>query len=322
MNNQMINKTSRKDRLVVAALYQFTELSDLHKKKREILALCKSREVRGTLILATEGINGTITGKTGSIKVVIERICAWNEIEDLDIKYSRSLGQNFNRIKVKIKKEIVTMGVSPINAGENAGTHVDAKDWNRLISRKNVTLIDIRNKFEIEVGRFKESINPETDSFSEFPNWVDQHSSELAEQPTIAMYCTGGIRCEKASAYMKSVGFKKIYHLKGGILKYLEETPNSESLWEGECFVFDNRVSLKHGLEEGAYTLCYGCQEPLSERDRESDFYEEGVTCPKCYHILSDSKKASSRERQRQISIARSRGTQHLGSKPGQSKSS
>ena len=310
-----MNAPNQADKLIVAALYQFTEIYDLNNKKKDLLSLCKSRDVRGTLILATEGINGTISGKKPHIDAVIHHISNWGEIEDLDVKYSWTTEQNFNRMKVKIKKEIVTMGVDRINGKIDSGIHVDAKDWNNLIERRDVTLIDVRNKFEIEVGRFKGSIDPNTDNFSDFPNWVEEHSTELEEKPVIAMYCTGGIRCEKASAYMKSEGFREIYHLKGGILKYLEEIAPKESLWEGECFVFDDRVSLKHGLEEGAYELCYGCQEPLSEQDRESRFYEEGVTCPKCYDILKESKKARSRERQRQISIARSRGTQHLGSK-------
>jgi UPF0176 protein len=302
------------DKLVVAALYQFTEIYDLPQKQSELLSICRSRNVRGTLILATEGINGTISGRGHHIKTVIQHIIDWPEIAELDVKYSSSTDQNFNRMKVKIREEIVTMGVSRVNAKKDAGKHVEAKDWNKLINREDIALIDVRNKFEIEVGRFKGSIGPNTDSFSDFPDWVTQHSTELAAKPAIAMYCTGGIRCEKASAYMKSMGFGKIYHLKGGILKYLEEIAASESLWEGECFVFDDRVSLTHGLEEGAYTLCYGCQDPLSEQDRESQFFEEGVTCPKCYNVLSDSKKARSRERQKQILIARSRGSNHLGS--------
>ena len=310
-----MNTPKQTDKLVVAALYQFTEIYDLPQKQSDLLSICRSRNVRGTLILATEGINGTISGRGHHIKTVIQHIIDWPEIADLDVKYSSSTDQNFNRVKVKIKKEIVTMGVSRVNAKKDAGKHVEAKDWNKLISREDIALIDVRNKFEIEVGRFKGSIGPNTDSFSDFPDWVTQHSTELAGKPAIAMYCTGGIRCEKASAYMKSMGFGEIYHLKGGILKYLEEIAAPESLWEGECFVFDDRVSLTHGLEEGAYTLCYGCQDPLTEQDRESQFFEEGVTCPKCYNVLSDSKKARSRERQKQISIARSRGTNHLGSK-------
>ena len=304
------------DKLLVAALYQFTEIYDPNQKKKDLVSLCKSRNVRGTLILAIEGINGTISGKRHHIDAVIQHISNWPEIESLDVKYSWSTDQNFNRMKVKIKKEIVTMGVEQINPKENAGTHVEAKDWNNLINREDIVLIDVRNKFEIEVGHFKGSIDPDTDSFGDFPDWVQNHSTELEEKPSIAMYCTGGIRCEKASAYMKSVGYKDVYHLKGGILKYLEEISPSESLWEGECFVFDDRVSLKHGLEEGAYELCYGCQEPLSQQDRESRLYEEGVTCPKCHNHLNESKKSRSRERQRQISIAKSRGTQHLGAKP------
>ena len=310
-----MNTPKQTDKLVVAALYQFTEIYDLPQKQSDLLSICRSRNVHGTLILATEGINGTISGRGHHIKTVIQHIIDWPEIADLDVKYSSSTDQNFNRVKVKIKKEIVTMGVSRVNAKKDAGKHVEAKDWNKLISREDIALIDVRNKFEIEVGRFKGSIGPNTDSFSDFPDWVTQHSTELAGKPAIAMYCTGGIRCEKASAYMKSMGFGEIYHLKGGILKYLEEIAAPESLWEGECFVFDDRVSLTHGLEEGGYTLCYGCQDPLTEQDRESQFFEDGVTCPKCYNVLSDSKKARSRERQKQISIARSRGTNHLGSK-------
>ena len=277
--------------LTVAALYHFTNLNNLQDKQSDLEIICKNNSILGTLLLATEGINGTIAGSTQGIQIVVDHIKNWEEISDLELKYSFSSHQNFNRLKIKIKDEIVTMGKGDINVKEESGTYVDPKDWNNLISQEDVIVIDARNEYEVSMGQFSGAIDPKTDTFRQFPNWADQLSRDSDTPKKVAMYCTGGIRCEKASSYMKTLGFDEVFHLKGGILKYLEVIPEEESLWSGECFVFDDRVSLVHGLEEGEYSLCYGCQDPGSPKDRNSDLYEAGVSCPSCYNTLSEQKK-------------------------------
>ena len=244
--------------LTVAALYHFTNLNNLQDKQSDLEIICKNNSILGTLLLATEGINGTIAGSTQGIQIVVDHIKNWEEISDLELKYSFSSHQNFNRLKIKIKDEIVTMGKGDINVKEESGTYVDPKDWNNLISQEDVIVIDARNEYEVSMGQFSGAIDPKTDTFRQFPNWADQLSRDSDTPKKVAMYCTGGIRCEKASSYMKTLGFDEVFHLKGGILKYLEVIPEEESLWSGECFVFDDRVSLVHGLEEGEYSLCYG----------------------------------------------------------------
>jgi UPF0176 protein len=296
----------------VAALYHFTRIEDPSQKKGPLLDLCRSADLRGTILLAHEGINGTIAGSSEGIAAAIEHLESWPEVSDLEVKYSPSSTRSFNRMKVKIKNEIVTMGKPDIDTKADAGTYVDPSDWNDLIARKDVLVIDTRNQFEFGVGRFQNAVDPGTEAFHEFPEWADQLAKAPDRPPAVAMYCTGGIRCEKATAYMHQIGFDEVFHLKGGILKYLEVVPESESLWEGECFVFDERVSLKHGLTEGEYVLCYGCQQPNSPEDQESPLFELGVSCPQCHASLSDYDRDRYRERQRQISLARSRGEQHL----------
>lgn len=298
--------------LTVAALYHFTKIDNPEDRKDPLLALCRSENIRGTILLAEEGINGTIAGAADSIEVVLDHIRSWPEIGALDIKFSESTGQTFNRMKVKIKDEIVTMGKPGIDPRSNAGKYVDPEEWNDLISRKDVLLVDTRNSFEVGLGRFANATDPKTTEFNEFPEWADKLASSPEKPSVVAMYCTGGIRCEKATAYMRQIGFDEVYHLKGGILKYLEVVPEDQSLWEGECFVFDERVSLKHGLAEGEHELCYGCQHPISPADRESPLFEEGVSCPRCHDSLSDERRARYRERQRQITLALARGEQHL----------
>tara|TARA_B110000263_G_scaffold237638_1_gene238099 strand:+ start:211 stop:1191 length:981 start_codon:yes stop_codon:yes gene_type:complete len=299
--------------LTVATLYKFAMLAGLAKKRSALLFLCKSNGIMGTFLLAKEGINGTISGNRCGVETILNYIRSWEGIEDLEIKYSTSQHQNFNRMKVKIKKEIVTMGEPGIDVVSNAGIYVQPEEWNNLISNDDVIVIDARNSYEVSMGKFNNAVNPDTDSFKGFPDWADEFLSVSDKNKKIAMYCTGGIRCEKATAYIKGLGFGEVYHLKGGILKYLENVSERDSLWEGECFVFDERVSLTHGLIEGAYTLCYSCQQPISQEDYQSSFYERGVSCAYCYHDRSDEKKRKFRERQRQIDIAKSRGKSHLG---------
>ena len=300
-------------KFTVAALYHFTRIKDPVAKRYPLLSLCRSQGVRGTVLLATEGINGTIAGTPEGIASVIDHLEGWPEVDNLEVKYSFSNENSFKRLKVKIKNEIVTIRKPEINTPLDVGKYVQPAEWNDLITREDVLLVDTRNNFEFKIGRFSNAIEPGTDSFHEFPDWADKLASRPDKPSAVAMYCTGGIRCEKATAYMKQVGFDEVYHLKGGILKYLEVIPEDESLWEGECFVFDGRVSLKHGLKEGNYELCYGCQFPISPSDRSSPLFEQGVSCPRCHDSLPDADRARYRERQRQIVMALSRDEQHIG---------
>jgi UPF0176 protein len=297
----------------VAALYKFVRLVDLEEKAESLQVFCKDADIRGTLLLAAEGINGTISGDGESVSRLICFLESWPEIDELDVKYSSSAGHSFSRLKVKVKDEIVTMGKSGIDPNEDAGTYVEPRDWNDLISRDDVLLIDTRNAYEFKIGRFENAIEPGTDNFRQFPDWADELVDGESQPAAIAMYCTGGIRCEKASSYMRQLGFDEIYHLKGGILKYLEEVSQEDSLWEGECFVFDSRVSVSHGVVSGNFEICYGCQMPVSVTDKESSLYEAGVACPHCSEDALESDKERYRERQRQITLARERGEEHFG---------
>ncbi len=308
-----LNRINSAIGITIASLYHFSRMNDLKDKQTYLLALCKEQGVKGTILLAKEGINGTIAGSDMAIEVILSCIRRWPEIDNLEVKYATSSNQKFNRLKVKNKKEIVTMGEIDIDPRVNAGQHIDPKDWNDLITRGDVMLIDTRNKFEISMGRFIDAVDPRIENFREFPSWANELASRPDKPDKIAMYCTGGIRCEKATAYMKKLGFEEVYHLKGGILKYLESVSQEDSLWEGECFVFDDRVSLTHGLVEGEYSLCYGCQQPVSLPETKSSLYEQGVCCQKCHKNLSDDRKSSLRERQRQVSLARLRGKTHIG---------
>ena len=297
----------------VASLYHFTHMKNLREKQKQLLSLCNSLEILGTLLLADEGLNGTISGPKEAIARVLDYLCEWPEIGDLQVKYSSSADQSFKRMKVKIKKEIVTMGKPDVNVAKNAGQYVEPSEWNALISRDDVLVVDTRNTYEVGIGRFSNAIQPKTESFVDFPAWADDLSQEAERPKAVAMYCTGGIRCEKATAYMRELGFDEVYHLQGGILKYLEEIPEQDSLWEGECFVFDGRVSLKHKLIEGSYELCYACQQPISTEESTSPLFERGVSCPKCIDEVTDERKQRFRERHRQVLLSNERGEQHIG---------
>ncbi len=284
---------------IVATFYQFVNLSDLEEKKRSLLTYCRKNKLKGTILLASEGINGTISGSREAIDSVIDWLHSDRDFADLEFKESTVAAPPFARLKVKIKREIVALGLPEINPNQQVGTYVAAEDWNRVISDPEITLIDTRNEYEVEIGSFKGAIAPKTNSFRQFPEYIAKNL-DPQQQPKVAMFCTGGIRCEKASAYLLSQGFKEVYHLKGGILKYLERVPPEESLWEGECFVFDERVAIKEGLVAGSYDLCYACGHPISETDKNSPQYEPSISCPHCYDRLTPEKKARQLNRQRQ----------------------
>ncbi|MAY03773.1 MAG: hypothetical protein CMQ38_12445 [Gammaproteobacteria bacterium] len=302
-----------KPSIIVCALYHFVRLDEFEKLQQPLLDLMLAQKVKGTLLLAHEGINGTIAGPREGIDAVIAWLKADPRLQDLDYKESFDDDYPFYRSKVKLKKEIVTMGVEDIDPRRKVGTHVDPEYWNELISDPEVLLIDTRNDYEVAIGTFKNAVNPNTKAFRDFPDYVRANLNP-DKHKKIAMFCTGGIRCEKSTAYLKEKGFDEVYHLKGGILKYLEEIPQDESLWEGECFVFDNRVSVDHGLQKGTYDQCHACRLPITEADKQHEHYEKGVSCPQCYEHLSPAQKQAFKERQRQIDLALSRGEVHLGS--------
>jgi UPF0176 protein len=301
---------------VVAALYKFAPLTGLRQLQAELQEVCDKNGVCGTLLIAHEGVNGTIAGSRTGIDRVLSFLRRQPGLRDLDHKESFADGQPFYRMKVRIKKEIVTMGVDGIDPNDVVGAYVDAADWNKLIAEPGTLVIDTRNDYEVKIGTFKNAVNPHTASFREFPAWAKENV-DPKKTKKVAMFCTGGIRCEKASAYMKKLGFEEVYHLKGGILRYLEKIPEAKSLWEGECFVFDQRVAVKNGLAPGSYTLCPSCRHPVSEKDLKSKKYVEGVACPNCYDSLSENRKARSAERHKQVKLAQKRGEKHIGAKYG-----
>lgn len=292
--------------VVVAALYRFASLDDYHELREPLLDLCLQHDVRGSLLLAAEGINGTIAGSRTAIDSVLTWLKRDPRLAELEHKESIDAAQPFKRMKVKLKREIVTLGVDGIDPSREVGTYVEPRDWNALIADPEVLLLDTRNGYEVELGTFAGAINPNTETFREFPDFV--RDIDPAKQRKVAMFCTGGIRCEKASAYLLKQGFAEVFHLKGGILKYLEEVPEAESQWRGECFVFDNRVTVDHQLRKGNYELCHGCGWPVSESDRQSPLFEQGVTCPHCAEQLTEDQRARFRERQRQSELSRLRG--------------
>ena len=298
----------------VAALYHFTRLADYEQLKAPLQDMCDLLSIKGTLLLAYEGINGTVAGTDKAIADLLEYLRADPRLAGLEYKESRSEDMPFYRMKVRLKREIVTMGVDGVDPNEVVGTYVDPKDWNELITDPDVILIDTRNDYEVEIGTFKGALNPDTQTFREFPQWVEDNRQNL-KKPKVAMFCTGGIRCEKASSFMKQNGFDDVYHLKGGILKYLETQPEKESLWEGDCFVFDQRVAVKHGLKESDYDQCYACRYPITDKEKESPLYVKGVSCPRCHNKMSEEQRARFAERQKQIALAKERGEDHLGRK-------
>jgi len=299
-------------KFVVAALYKFVPLRDYHELRERLLDVCLEAGTRGTLLLAHEGINGTIAGTRAAVDAVLAWLRSDPRLSDIAHKESSDDVMPFHRMKVKAKREIVTLGVPGIDPNRRVGTYVEPADWNALVEDPEVLLLDTRNDYECAIGTFRGAIDPGTVNFREFPAFVRRHL-DPAKHRRVAMFCTGGIRCEKASAYLLEQGFEEVYHLRGGILSYLEQVPQNRSAWEGECFVFDNRVAVNHRLEKGRYDQCYGCRRPITAADKSSGKYEQGVCCPHCYDRLSTGQKLRFRERQRQVELARQRGEAHVG---------
>ncbi|WP_263079706.1 rhodanese-related sulfurtransferase [Endozoicomonas sp. Mp262] len=298
--------------IAVCALYKFVTLENYQDLRQPLQQAMEQHNIKGTLLLAREGINGTVAGLKADIDTLLALLQSDHRLNPLDCKLSYHSTCPFLRTRVRLKKEIVTMGIENINPAQSTGTYIKPGDWNALISSPDVLVIDTRNKYETAIGSFKNAKDPQTASFREFPRYVREHLDPVKHKK-IAMFCTGGIRCEKSTAYLKQQGFEEVYHLEGGILKYLEEVPEQESLWQGECFVFDNRVSINHSLEKGQYDMCHGCRQPITEADKSSHYYTPGVCCPHCHHKLTDSQRKRFTERERQIQLAKARGSVHLG---------
>lgn len=298
---------------VVTALYKFVRLENFEQLRQPLLNVMEANEVRGTLLLANEGINGTISGSRAGIDAVLAWLKSDQRLADLSFKESFTDTAPFKRSKVKLKKEIVTMGVEGIDPLKVVGSYVKPSQWNELISDPEVVLVDTRNDYEIEIGTFKNAIDPNTTTFREFPQYVKENL-DPSKHKKVAMYCTGGIRCEKSTAYLKEQGFDEVYHLEGGILKYLEEVPQEDSLWEGECFVFDDRVAVNHQLEKGQYDQCHGCRMPITEDDKLKPQYSKGISCHHCFDKLTNEQKERFAEREKQVALAKQRGEEHIGS--------
>ena len=298
--------------LTICALYKFTRLDDFEEIQGPLKIFLESLNIRGTLLLAKEGVNGTISGDNDSIMKSLDYLQKDERLVGLEYKFSYSEKPPFKRLKVKLKKEIVTLGVSNIDPIFSSGTYVKPADWNELINDPDVVLIDTRNNYEFEIGSFKGSINPNTETFREFPAYT-KNNLEKYRDKKIAMFCTGGKKKKKSTAYLKSKGFENVFHLQGGILKYLEEIKEDESLWEGECFVFDDRVAVKHNLELGKYDQCHACRFPITDEDKEHPHYEKGASCPRCYGTKNSLQVSRYREREKQVQLAKSRGESHIG---------
>ncbi|MBR7887901.1 rhodanese-related sulfurtransferase [Marinomonas sp. A79] len=299
-------------KVVVCALYKFVELPHFESLREPLLNTLEDNAIRGTLLLASEGINGTVAGSREGIDALLAWLDQQPGLENIGYKESYDEDMPFYRTKVKLKKEIVTMGIQGIDPKRVVGTYVKPSDWNALISDPDVMLVDTRNDYEVQIGTFKNAVNPKTDTFRQFPGYVKENM-DPAKQKKVAMFCTGGIRCEKSTAYMLEQGFEEVYHLEGGILKYLEDVPKEDTMWEGECFVFDNRVSVNHDLQKGEYDQCHACRMPITEEEKQSEHYVQGVSCVHCIDKFTDEQRQRFIERERQVQLARARGEEHIG---------
>jgi len=300
-------------RIVVVALYKFVTLDSFEKLRKPLLNILTKNEIKGTLLLAHEGINGTVAGSREGIDNLLKWLKSDSRFADLKHKESFDDLMPFYRRKVKLKKEIVTMGEPDIDPKKSVGTYVKPKEWNKLISDPDVTLIDTRNSYEVNIGSFKNAVNPDTKSFRSFPSFVKENLHP-DKNKKVAMFCTGGIRCEKSTAYLKSQGFDEVYHLQGGILKYLEEVDEKETMWQGECFVFDNRVTVDHSLNKGSFDQCHACRMPITEQEKQSEKYVKGESCTHCFESITSKQRQRFKERERQMQLAQSRGEKHIGS--------
>jgi UPF0176 protein len=298
--------------ITICALYKFVSLPDFKDLRIPLQDKMEQLGIKGTLLLAHEGINGTVSGEQQGIDNLLDWLNQDSRLNPISFKVSYDDAHPFYRTKVKLKKEIVTMGQEDIDPTQVVGTYVSPDDWNQLISDPEVLVVDTRNDYEIELGTFKNAVNPNTDTFRQFPEYVEKNL-DPAKHKKVAMFCTGGIRCEKSTAFMKQQGFEEVYHLEGGILQYLEDIPKESSMWEGDCFVFDNRVAVSHGVEVADYDQCYACRMPITQQDKLSNMYERGVSCPRCYGSHNEEQIARFRERERQVELSKQRDEEHLG---------
>lgn len=308
-NTQAVNTPA----IVVCALYKFVRLQNFTQLRQPLLTTMENHGVKGTLLLAAEGINGTVAGSREGIDGLLQWLAQQPHLDNIVHKESYDDNMPFYRTKVKLKKEIVTMGIENIDPNKVVGTYVKPKDWNALISDPDVLLVDTRNDYEIQIGTFKHAVNPNTETFREFPQYVADNL-DPKQHKKVAMFCTGGIRCEKSTAYLKEQGFDEVFHLEGGILKYLEEVPKEDTLWQGDCFVFDNRVAVDHDLQTGQYDQCHACRMPITEAEKDNAFYIKGVSCLHCHDKHSPEQIARFKEREKQIELAKQRGEEHIGS--------
>lgn len=297
---------------IVYTMYKFVALKRWRELREPLLAVMTAQDIRGTVLLASEGINATVSGRIDNIAEFMRWLRQQEGLADLEYKQSITDTPPFKRAKVKLRKEIVSMGVPGIDPRHVVGTYVEPEDWNQLISNPDVLLIDTRNRYEVDVGTFANAVNPQIDSFREFPDYVKQHL-DPAKHRRVAMFCTGGIRCEKSTALLKEQGFAEVYHLKGGVLKYFEEVPQENSLWQGECFVFDDRVAVNHALEAGRYDQCHACRMPITDAHKASPHYEKGISCPHCYAKTAPVDRQRFAQREKQLTLAKQRGESHLG---------
>ena len=300
----------------VSAFYKFVALPDFEALRAPLATICKKHAIKGTILLAREGLNGTVCGTHEAISALLAHFAKDPRLADIQPKYSFAGAPAFNRMKVRLKQEIVSMGQPDIDPQGSVGTYVKPEDWNALIARDDTLVIDTRNAYEVAIGSFEGAVDPKTESFREFPDWVDNYLAQLPKEnrpKNIAMFCTGGIRCEKSTAYLVGQGYQNIFHLEGGILKYLENVPQQDSKWQGDCFVFDQRVSVGHGLEEGDYDMCHACRMPLTQDDKQHAAFEAGVACGHCIDRHSEADRDRFRERQKQIKLAQARGETHIG---------
>ncbi len=307
----------KKGQLVVSTFYKFIQLNKIDEIKDLLNAYLKNLNIKGTILLANEGINGTICGGEKHTLKFFENLTMFSKFKDLEPKYSVCNNNPFMRMKVRLKSEIVTIGNKESNPEKMVGEYVKPQKWNKILDEKDTLVVDTRNKYEVSIGTFKNSINPEINSFREFPKWAKKNlvDKKISKSKKIAMFCTGGIRCEKSTSYLKKLGYENVYHLQGGILKYLDEISNLESKWLGECFVFDYRVSVQHDLKVGNFDMCFACRMPLSKEDRKHEFFEEGKSCHNCYNKSSKSQKLRFKERQKQILLSKKRNQNHIGPK-------
>ena len=296
----------------VVALYRFVRLDDYESMREPLLNFCLDRHIRGTLLLAHDGIHGTVAGSHSAIDELLNYLRADDRLADLDCKFSSHQERPFLRMKVKLKREIVTMGQENIDPNVCVGRYASPQEWNALIDDPDVLVIDTRNEYEVEIATFAGAVNPHTNSFRECPDWVEQNL-DPKKHKKVAMFCTGGIRCEKSTSLLVSRGFEDVWHLKGGILNYLEQTPEEDTRWEGECFVFDSRVAVNHQLEKGSYDQCFACRFPIDDDQKQSPHYLPGVSCPRCVNAHTEQQKGRFAERQRQIGLAKRRGESHIG---------